>query len=233
MANSSGDDQNTVLFVDDDQALLQEIREALEQSGIVCKTCTDWNSTIATLEGWKPDLIVLDQRLGSFDTLLHFQSIRKITSAPILFLTGSQNEADRVIALELGADDFLLKPISGRELVARVRVHLRRVNRDVSAPSQGQWRIAHVERRVYRPDGTVVQLTSAEFGLLEILAAAPGTPLARDTLSRQVLRRPNTDDDRSLDNLVHQIRRKLGFSDTREVIVSIRNVGYTFRGFPE
>ena len=233
MASSSGEGQSAVLVVDDDEALLRAISEALSQSGIICRTCADWHSTLAMLEGWKPDLIVLDQRLGAFDTLLHFPSIRKLTSAPILFLTGSQNEADRVIGLELGADDFLLKPISSRELVARVRVHLRRANREVPAAPQGQWRITHVERRVYRPDGSVVQLTSAEFELLETLAATPGTPVTRDALSRQVLRRPNVDDDRSLDNLVHQLRRNLGFSDAREVIVSVRNVGYTFRGFPE
>ena len=230
---SSSEDQDTVLLVDDDAVILQEMSEALEHSGITCRTCHDWQSTMTTLESWKPDLIVLDQRLGAFDTLLHFSAIRNITSAPVLFLTASRSEADRVIGLELGADDFLLKPISGRELVARVRVHLRRTHRDPPPSTAGQWRISSTERRIYRPDGTTVQLTSAEFDLLQMVATSPGSPVDRDALSRQVLRRPYTVDDRSLDNLVHQIRRKFGSGGAGEVIASIRNVGYVFRGFPE
>ena len=145
----------------------------------------------------------------------------------------SRSEADRVIGLELGADDFLLKPISGRELVARVRVHLRRTHREPSAPSIGHWRMSNTERRIYRPDGSPVQLTSAEFDLLQMVATNPGSPVDRDALSRHVLRRPYTVDDRSLDNLVHQIRRKFGRSGAGEMIASIRNVGYVFRGYPE
>ncbi len=230
---ASSEEQNSVLLVDDDAVILQEMSEALEHSGITCRTCLDWQSTMSTLENWKPDLIVLDQRLGAFDTLLHFSAIRNVSSAPVLFLTASRSEADRVIGLELGADDFLLKPISGRELVARVRVHLRRTHREPSAPSIGHWRMSNTERRIYRPDGSPVQLTSAEFDLLQMVATNPGSPVDRDALSRHVLRRPYTVDDRSLDNLVHQIRRKFGRSGAGEMIASIRNVGYVFRGYPE
>ena len=229
---SSSDATMSVLFVDDDVDLCSEITDAFQEHGIDCRTCGDWENTKSIVETWHPDVIVLDQRLGTFDTLLKVPELRQISSAPVLFLTGSRSEADRVIGLELGADDFLLKPISGRELVARVRAHVRRVHRQ-DKPAAGDWRISISERRLYRPDGGPVALTSAEFDLLHIVAAKPGIPVDRETLSRQVLRRPYQAEDRSLDNLVHQIRRKLGRSGAGEVIASVRNHGYVFRGYPE
>ena len=116
--------------------------------------------------------------------------------------------------------------------MARVRAHLRRTHK-IEKAEGGEWRIVQAERRVLRPDNTVVPLTSAEFDLLVLLTAKPGTPVDRDTLSRSVLRRPFQPEDRSLDNLVHQIRRKFGRSGAGEVIASVRNLGYVFRSFPE
>jgi len=219
-----------VLIVEDEAVFATELLETFADHGIIAKETGQWSSALAMLEGWQPDLIILDQRLGSVDTLLMLPSLRALTAAPVLFLTGNRSEADRVIGLELGADDFLLKPIASRELVARVRAHLRRSARRMPA---GEWRILPAERRVYRPDRTPVALTSAEFSLLAILADKPGMPVDRETLTRDVLRRPYRADDRSLDNLVHQIRRKLGRRGAGEVIVAVRNQGYAFSGFPE
>jgi len=222
-----------VLIIDDDAILLNEMAETFTDNGIGCRVCDNWTSAIELLEDWQPDLIVLDQRLGTTDTLLLMPALRQLTSAPVLFLTGSRSEADRVIGLELGADDFLLKPISGRELVARVRAHLRRVQTPPQPNGGGKWRLINTERKVLRPDGTPVPLTSSEFELLQMVAASPGVAVERETLSRQVLRRAFQAEDRSLDNLVHQIRRKCGRSGAGEVIASVRNVGYVFRGFPD
>jgi DNA-binding response OmpR family regulator len=221
-----------ILLVDDDVELLGELSEAFSNSRIRCRVSDSWSGALEILEDWQPDLIVLDQRLDSVDTLLLLPTLRQLTAAPVLFLTGSRSEADRVIGLELGADDFLLKPISGRELVARVRAHLRRTER-LERPHPGKWHIAPVERKVLRPDGTPVRLTSTEFELFYTLAANPGVPVERDQLSRHVLRRPFAADDRALDNLVHQIRRKFGCSSSGDVIASVRNIGYVFCGFPE
>jgi DNA-binding response OmpR family regulator len=230
-----------IMLIDDDLILLNEMSENFQENGIACRVSSNWNDALQMLNGWRPDLIVLDQRLGAVDTLLLLPTIRQMTSAPILFLTGSRSEADRVIGLELGADDFLLKPISGRELVARVRAHLRRSHSTVAttasngheAGGQGDWEILRAERRVMRPDGTVVPLTSTEFELLITLVASQGTPIDRDTLSRKVLHRPALAEDRALDNLVHHIRRKFGVCGAHEIIVSVRNVGYVFRGYPK
>jgi len=225
--------QPSLLLIEDDIALSGELADTFADHGMQARAAASWPEALALLEGWQPDLILLDQRLGSVDTLLMLPQLRQITAAPVIFLTGNQAEADRVIGLELGADDFLLKPIAGRELVARVRAHLRRVQRRTGAPPAGQWRIAEGERRLYRPDGSAVPLTAAEFTLLARLAAQPGQPLDRDTLTQEVLRRPYRAEDRSLDNLVHQIRRKLGRRGAGEVITAVRNQGYAFSGFPD
>lgn len=222
----------SILIVDDDKVLGAELVSVFADHNISCHLCDNWASALAELENWQPQLIVLDQKLGPINTLFLLPEMRQLTAAPILFLTGNQSEVDRVIGLELGADDFLLKPISGRELVARVRAHLRRAHRHEKAPT-GEWRIVAAERKVCRPDGTVVPLTSAEFELLQMLTASPGVPIDRQILTKQVLRRSYQADDRSLDNLVHQIRRKFGTSGAGEVIASIRNAGYVFRSFPE
>ena len=224
---------HSILLVDDDAELLGEMAEAFSNVGILCRSCDNWAAAIALLDEFRPDLIVLDQRLGPVDTLLLLPVLRQHSSAPVLFLTGGRSEADRVIGLELGAADFLLKPISGRELVARVRAHLRRGEREEPPQTTGEWRIVAVERKVLRPDGSTVPLTSTEFELLYTLAATPGVPVERDQLSLHVLRRPFVAEDRALDNLVHQIRRKFGCSGAGEVIGSVRNVGYVFRGYPD
>ncbi len=221
-----------ILLVDDDVELLGELSEAFSNSGIACRVSESWSEALFMLETWRPDLIVLDQRLDSVDTLLLLPTLRQHTTAPVIFLTGSRSEADRVIGLELGADDFLLKPISGRELVARVRAHLRRSER-LDRPPVGKWHISAVERKVVRPNGTAVRLTSTEFELFYALAASPGVAVERDQLSRQVFRRPFSPEDRALDNLVHQIRRKFACHGPSELIASVRNIGYVFCGYPE
>ena len=222
-----------IMLIDDDVVLLNEMSETFQDNGINCRSCDNWTTALEMLESWRPDLIVLDQRLGAVDTLLLLPNMRQLTSAPVLFLTGSRSEADRVIGLELGADDFLLKPISGRELVARVRAHLRRTQAVPAASSTGEWHIVQAERKVVRPDGTAVPLTSTEFELLSVLVASQGTPIDRETLSRKVLHRSAQAEDRALDNLVHHIRRKFAVSGASEIIASVRNVGYVFRGYPK
>lgn len=234
-------DQPKILIIDDDPELLKEIADTFSDSGFVVELSSDWAATLDLLEDNQPDVILLDQKLGRVDTLMKIPQLRTRTAAPILFFSGNRNEADRVIGLELGADDFLLKPISGRELVARVRAHLRRAHVPENAAENGnhhaengksEWRYAPQERRLCRPDGTEVPLTSAEFDVLSALVEVPGQAVDRDVLSTKALRRPYRAEDRALDNIVHQIRRKIGRLGAGEVIVSVRSVGYAFKGFP-
>ncbi len=225
----AADDRHKILLVDDDVELLGELAEAFSNSGMMCRISENWSDTLSLLEQWQPDIILLDQRLKSVDTLLLLPVLRQHSNAAVLFFTGNRSEADRVIGLELGADDFLLKPISTRELVARVRAHMRRSKPSGSVQPR-KWHIVTAERKVVRPDGSTVPLTSTEFELFYVLAANPGVAVERDQLSRHVLRRPFVAEDRALDNLVHQIRHKFGTGGV--VINSVRNIGYAFCGFP-
>ena len=236
-----------VLIVEDDQALAEEMALILADYGMRPLTAATWEAATAVVDAEHPDLVVLDQRLGRIDAVPRIGLLRGMTDAPVLVLTGNRAETDRIVALELGADDFLLKPISGRELVARIRAHLRRVPpaREPRPPAlpaplplplvapggEGGWRLLVVERELRRGDGSRVPLTAAEFDLLAVLAETPGQPIDRETLTRRVLRRPWRPEDRALDNLVLNLRRKLGPGGDRAVS-AIRGQGYAFTGFP-
>ena len=232
-----------VLIVEDDVALADEMALTLADYGMRAIVANTWDAAIAEVNAQQPDLVILDQRLGRVDTLPRIGTLRALTAAPVLMLTGNRAETDRIVALEIGADDFLLKPISGRELVARIRAHLRRHQQarpaeraaatgDAPAAAQpGGWALLMVERELRRGDGSLVPLTGAEFDLLAVLAEAPGQPVDRETLTKRVLRRPWRPDDRALDNLVMHLRRKLGAGGER-AITAIRSQGYVFTGFP-
>jgi two-component system OmpR family response regulator len=191
-----------------------------------------WDAAMAELASGKPDLVLLDQRLGAVDTVPLLPRLRAMTAAPVLILTGNRAEADRIVALEIGADDFLLKPTSGRELVARIRAHLRRAGVGGDVAGAAEWRLNVGERRLIRPDGTDVPLTAAEFDLVAVLAEHAGRTLDRDELTQRVLGRPWRPDDRALDNLVLHVRQKLGPGCER-TIATVRNRGYVFTAFPK
>lgn len=230
-----------VLIVEDDTELAEEMAAALNDYGMRSVHAGEWRAVEAAVASASPDLLILDQRLGAFDTLPHLPRLRGMTGAPILVLTGNRLEADRIVALELGADDFLLKPISGRELVARVRAHLRRAAAAPAAPAAAppdagpkgseRWRLLEAERRLLRPGGTPVALTAAEFDLLAALVRQPGQVVSREDLTPLVLQRRWNPTDRSLDNLVLRLRQKLG-EGGEHTITTVRNQGYVFTAFP-
>ena len=192
---------------------------------------------IERLEEGGQDLVLLDQRLGRTNALNHFAQLRSKVDVPILLLTGNPNMVDRLLGLELGADDFLQKPISGRELGARVHAHLRRDARmrsatEVEPAQQPGWKLSEMTRRLTRPDGSTVSLTSAEFELLLALTTPPGVPVSRSELTLRILKREYQASDRALDTLVCRVRRKLECTSRAECIVAVRNGGYVFTGFP-
>ncbi len=222
----------TVLIVEDNLTLADEMAVSLRHHRLQPIVATDWDSAIEIVSTAAMDVIVLDQRLGPIDAVLALPQLRALTPVPILVLTANQAEADRILALEIGADDFLLKPISGRELVARVRAHLRRASGGTGpASAPPRWRFSLSDRRLTRPDGETVALTSAEFDLLAQLIETPHQPIDRDTLTRRVLGRPWRSEERAIDNLVLHLRQKLGPGGERS-IATIRNQGYAFTAFP-
>jgi two-component system, OmpR family, response regulator len=224
---------HSILLVEDDVAMAEVLVETLRHYGFEAEFRSDWTGALGLLHARSFDLILLDQRLGRVDTIARLPELRALTSAPIIFLSGNTLEADRIVGLEMGADDFLVKPVSGREIVARVRALLRRagtVPHAAPRPSPA-WRIAETERRLYAPDGSVVPLTAAEFSLLEVLARNPGQPADRERLTESVLHRSYRVEDRSIDNLVYQLRQKIAQAGGGEVIVAMRSRGYAFTGF--
>jgi len=225
------DQAPVVLLIDDDVAFSTEVAEALDGYDLATEVAHDWDAAVASLARHQPAIIILDQRLGRVDALSRLAQLRTMTAAPILLLTGNTSEADRIIGLEIGADDFLQKPISTRELLARIRAHMRRG--PLPDRSEGRWRIAGTERRVYTPAGAVVPLTTTEFELFRVLSQRVGEPVARDALSELVLRRPYRAEDRAIDNLVYQLRLKLRDAGAGDTILSARGRGYYFVGFPD
>ena len=227
-----------ILVVEDDDAVGEELAAILNAYRMDAHRVSDWPRAMDFVRGNRVDLIILDQWLGSLDALTVLPELRAQTGAHIVMLTGNRAEADRIVGLEVGADDFLQKPISGREIVARVRAHLRRAapvrgTTTLRPGAVGQWRVSFGLRRVFGPDGEAVPLTSTEYELLVLLMEAPGQPVDRDTLSRRVLQREYRSEDRALDNLVHNIRLKLGGRSGAGIIATVRNKGYAFTGFPD
>lgn len=229
----SPDPKPLILIVEDDTALASEMSDTLSNYGFTTVVAHSWGAAQSELASRQPSLVLLDQRLGPVDTVTRVSEFRAATDAPIVFLTANGMETDRIVALELGADDFLVKPVSGRELVARARAHVRRGSARARRPVQRRsgWRLDVQHRALHRPDGSEVDLTSAEFNLLAALTDAEGRTVDRETLTRAVLQRGWNADDRSLDNLVARLRRKLGPGGDRS-IATMRGLGYAFTDFP-
>lgn len=240
-----------VMVADDEVDLTDELCDYLSRYGIQPVAVNNFADAMKVLTTRHVDAIVLDQRFGPVDTLPLLPTLRAVTSAPILIHTGNREETDRVLGLELGADDFLLKPISGRELVARLRARLRHIPPrlplpangpqpapvqmalPIAAPPQAGWRVVPTERRVYRPDGTPLRLTTAEFDTLSALAAKPGDVRSREELTKLVFRRTWRSGDRAVDNAVLHLRQKLAQDLGEGCIVTVRQMGYVFTGFPK
>ncbi|MBR0671135.1 response regulator transcription factor [Neoroseomonas soli] len=225
-----------ILVVEDDDAIGEELVSILTTYGMSATRVAGWDAAMAAIAAEPVDLVILDQWLGRLDALTLLPRMRAATAAHIVILTGNRAETDRIVGLEVGADDFLQKPISGRELVARVRARLRRHGPTPppapEVPAATRWHVAEGARRILGPGGKAVPLTGTEFDLLMLLMQTPGEPVDRDVLSLRILQRPYRPEDRAIDNLVHNIRLKFGARRGAAIITTVRNKGYAFTGFP-
>ena len=179
------------------------------------------------------DLIIMDLKLGSENGLDLLRRIRSVSNIPCVVLSATPSELDRVLALEMGADHFLSKSLTHREVLAHLRALLRRsifVASSLARP--GGWRILPEQREVLRPDGVPCGLTSAEFDILQLLAAKTGKAVSRDDISQQVFGRSYRLGDRTVDMLITRLRRKIERDAYNpRMIKSVRSVGYSFSGF--
>ncbi len=228
-----------VLLVESDDAVAPMVLDALSQAGFT----TAWASTgaegIALKDSVRPHVMLLDLTLPDMNGTALLTRLAEQRDCGLIVISDMNDEADRIVGLELGADDYIAKPLRLRELVARIRAVHRRVNgngelRDTTQPTQvlkvGPIRINVLQRTVHADDGCSVALTGAEFNALATLAAAAGTAVSRDKLSEAALRRPWRPEDRSVDQLVFNLRQKLPRDEVGGMLIqSIRGSGYWLR----
>jgi two-component system OmpR family response regulator len=230
-----------ILVVDDDREIRELVGDYLERNGFRVSHAADGRQMNAVLATRAPvDLIVLDLMLPGEDGLSIFRRLRTDSRSPVpvLMLTARSDDVDRIIGLELGADDYLTKPFVPRELVARIRAVLRRVR--MLPPSAlaesavrtirfGDWRLDLLQRNLIDRGGVVTPLGGAEYGLLRLFLDHPQHIFSRDQLLAQLARREFEIEDRSIDLRVSRLRRRLGdHARDPRYIRTVRNEGYVF-----
>ena len=230
----------SILVVDDDRGIREELCEYLRGHGMQVETAGDIVGARHRLGSRTFDLVLLDLWLGTDNGFDLLRELRKTAQTPCIMLTAQDDITDKIVGLELGADDYLFKPVNLRELLARMRALLRRASHGDDAPVQepprstasSGWRLDAMRRNLSAPGGQMVPLTTIECDLLIELVANEGKPQTRDELSRRVFNRQWQPYDRSLDGVIVKLRRKLESDpDNPLVIKTIRGKGYVFPGF--
>ena len=233
----------TVLVVEDDCKVRSVLRSALESEGFSVLEAATEHEALDLFGKADIDLVTLDLILGHADGLQLAREMRAIRHAPLIMITGMASEIDRIVGLEHGADDYIVKPFNSRETMLRIRNVLRRYDvpvvqpeRGASAPGQRVFAFDNfvldlVKRELRSSEGDLIDLTDAEFRLLRLFVENPGRVLSRDKLARVVQGRHWSPLDRTLDGYVARLRRKLeGPSDEPRIIKSVRCIGYVFAG---
>ncbi|MEM9291799.1 MAG: response regulator transcription factor [Acidobacteriota bacterium] len=220
-----------VLLIDDDVELCSMHREYLEVEGFQVEIAFDGERGVEAAASTQPDIVVLDVMMPGIDGVETLRRIRSTSSVPVLMLTARGDDVDRIVGLELGADDYVPKPCTPRELVARLRAILRRSapesRLDEKLPVEvGALRVVPTQRLAsWR--GEALELTSSELNLLEELARHVGRVVSKEDLSQRALGRKLTRYDRSIDVHISNLRTKLGeLPDGRSPIQTVRGIGY-------
>jgi two-component system, OmpR family, response regulator len=222
-----------VLVVDDDAEIRKLLGEYLQRNGFRVSLATDGREMRRTLESSRPDIVVLDLMLPGDSGLALCRDLRSGPDLPVIMLTARAEEVDRIVGLEMGADDYLTKPFSPRELLARIKSILRRtralppIRGDAHRLRFAGWTLDLVARQLIAPDGVVVALSGAEFRLLTVFVEHPNRVLDRNQLMDLTVGRDGTPFDRSIDVQVSRLRVRLR-DDAREprIIKTVRSEGY-------
>ena len=225
-----------ILVIDDDEELSALLAEYLTGEGFAVELAHHGGEGLDRALSGEHDLVVLDVMLPGMNGLDVLRRLRAESHVPVVMLTARGHDVDRIVGLEIGADDYLAKPFNTRELVARVRAILRRSGPVADGAPADRVRVGDVEidrgSRVARRGGEPVDLTTVEFDLLDAFLRNPGRVLSREELSETVLGRELAPLDRSIDVHVSNLRRKLGRGPT-ERIKAIRGVGYLYARPPD
>jgi two-component system OmpR family response regulator len=224
-----------VLIVDDDREIRRLVLRFLTENGLRATAVADAAEADAALGGGGIDLVVLDLMLPGEDGLSFARRLRQSSAVPILMLTARGDDTDRIVGLEIGADDYVAKPFNPRELLARIRAVLRRSGDGAARPAKARlhgfagWRLDTTRRELRRADGTLVPMTDTEFDLLTVFAEQPQRVLSRDQLLDRLRGRVAQAFDRSIDVAVMRLRRKIEADPAHpELIKTVRNGGYVF-----
>ncbi|MTW22919.1 response regulator [Allochromatium palmeri] len=221
-------DMATILIVEDEERLARLVADYLRAAGHRVEHLAEGHEVVAWARRERPDLILLDLMLPGKDGLDICREIRAESQVPIIMTTARVEEIDRLLGLELGADDYVCKPYSPRELVARVKAVLRRTLAPEPPADQGPLHLHREELRV-RAGEAEIELTAVEFALLETLHSAPGRIFSRDRLMDRIYRDHRVVSDRTIDSHVKKLRRKLTeLLPDQELIHSVYGVGYRY-----
>lgn len=228
-----------IVIVEDERAISDIIKFNLEKEGYLAYTAYDGEEGLALIEQVDPDLILLDIMMPKMDGLEVCRKVRKTKNTPIIMLTARAEEVDKVVGLEIGADDYVTKPFGIRELMARIRANLRRVEStqvavgeedDGTVIIEGNLRIDIAKYEVQKR-GEVIELTHLEFGLLKFLSSQKGQVFSRETLLRKVWGYEYYGDIRTIDVTVRRLREKIEDDPSKaEYVLTKRGIGYYFRG---
>lgn len=225
---------NTLLIVDDDRDIRSLLADYLETHGYTALTAADGKAMWTMLDQHKVDLLVLDLNMPGEDGLTLCRNLRSKSSLPVIMLTARAEPLDRILGLEMGADDYLPKPFEPRELLARIRSVLRRTHNTSQGSEQtaqrirfGDWVLDLVARHLISPDQRVIALSGSEYKLLNFFLNQANTVLNRDQLLNMTQGRDADPFDRSIDIQISRLRQKLG-EDARspQIIKTVRNGGY-------
>jgi two-component system response regulator CpxR len=221
----------TILIADDDTELCELLREYLGLEGFEVRLAFDGEQALTESRRPGLDAMVLDIMMPKMNGIDVLRNLRKESELPVIMLTARGDDLDRIIGLELGADDYLAKPANPRELLARIRAILRRSNTQstVATLEVGDL-VLNQARRELRRDGLLIDLTSTEFSILQLLLQRSGEVVEKKDLYLAALGREPVAYDRSIDMHVSNLRRKLGLAkDGTERIETIRGIGYQYR----
>jgi DNA-binding response OmpR family regulator len=231
-----------ILLIEDDAVFADELCQYLAAHGIRTVHASSTDAAMEHLLTEKPIGIILDQFVGPTDTLSWLGQLRTRYQGGIMFLSANDEVTDRIVGLEMGAADFVSKMVLPREILARVRSLIRRPADSVAPkpavvqnsrhPRPGHWHLDVAQLELFRPDGSIAHLTSAEFETLRYLESCKGRTVSRDELVKVVLHRSYNPLDRSIDNVISRLRKKLdSFDQAGRLIKAVRGGGYVFVGF--
>lgn len=216
-----------ILIVEDEQKLAELLRDYLARSSFDTTVLDNGNDVVPYVRENKPDLVILDLMLPGRDGMEICKEIRTFSNLPIIMVTARVEEIDRLLGLELGADDYVCKPFSPRELVARVKAVLRRAGGETTIKAKGL--VLDEARYQASLHGVDLELTAVEFKLLSFLAANPGRIYSRDQLMERIYSDHRIVSDRTIDSHIKKLRKKIsGQSPDEELIGSVYGVGYKF-----